>query len=279
MKRFLATLVIFCLLLGLGGSVAYAISLDKSNLSPWDIWLEQQREGQQALPPDEAIKKFNQNKAIADQQKAEADQRVLEQIIQGAKVSKGNVGTPLELESKKSTDSVTPLGVVKTIYYWPNRTQSKGGSGVGWSGATWAASDDIRNGSRAELYGDYWAKAWGWDYYTPSTTGNYSVFTDFYLTGRIISGSSLKVRVKVTDTTTGQTVTRTIFDSRPGYFDNEYASATEQFYLYAGRKYSFTFETETNSSALVSATLADFYEKEFGGTQRKIYFYSMKISN
>ena len=163
-------------------------------------------------------------------------------------------------ESKKSTDSVAPLGVVKTIYYWPNRTQSKGGSGVGWSGAKWAAADDIRNGSRAELYGDYWAKAWGWDYYTPSTTGKYSVFTDFYLTGRIISGSSLKVRVKVTDTTTGQTITRTIFDPCPGYFDNEYAYAT-------------------NSSALISATFADFYEKEFDGTQRKIYFYSMKISN
>ena len=96
MKRFLAILVILCLLLGLGGSVAYATLFDKSNLSPSDIWLEQQREGQQALPPDEAMKKFKKNKAIADQQKAEADQRVLEQIIQGAKTSKGNVETPFE---------------------------------------------------------------------------------------------------------------------------------------------------------------------------------------
>ncbi|MDQ7792522.1 MAG: hypothetical protein RDV00_10450 [Clostridia bacterium] len=142
------------------------------------------------MPPDEAIKKINENKAIADQQKAEADQRVLEQIIQGARTS-DSVETSLELESKKATDSVAPLGVVKIIYYWSNRTQSKGGSGIGWSGATWAASDDIRNGSRAELYGTYWAKAWGWDYFTPSTSGNYTVSTKFYLTGRIISGSSL----------------------------------------------------------------------------------------
>lgn len=278
MRRVVVTLAIFCLLLGLAGSVAYAASVSQSNLSPLDIWLEEQREGPQALPPDEAIKKFNENKAIADQQKAEADQRVLEQIIQGARTS-DSVETSLELDSKKATDSVAPLGVVKTIYYWPNRTQSKGGSGIGWSGATWAASDDIRNGSRAELYGTYWAKAWGWDYFTPSTSGNYTVSTKFYLTGRIISGSSLKVRVKVTDTTTGQAITRTIYDPSPGYFDNQYVGRTEQFYLYAGRKYSFTFETETNSSSVISPTFADFYEKEFDGTQRKIYFYSMQISS
>lgn len=81
-------------------------------------------------------------------------------------------------------------------------------------------------------------------YYTPSTRGNYSVTTNFYVTGAIYSGSSLAVIVKVTDTTTGQTVTRTIFSPTSGYFDDQYVNATERFYLYAGHKYAFTFETE-----------------------------------
>lgn len=279
MKRLLATLIIFSLLLMLlTATVAYAKSFGESNLSAWDIELQQQREAEKPLPLDEGIKKFNENKAIADQQKAEADQKALEQIIQGARTSPGSVEIPPGLESKKDTGSVTSAAVVKTWYYWANRDKSNGGSGIGWSGSSWAASDDIRNGSRAELYGDYWAKAWGWDYYTPSTTGNYSVTTKFYVTGRIISGSSLAVKVKVTDTSTGQTVTRTIFNPSPGYFNNQEVIATEQFYLYAGHNYAFTFDTETDASALVTATFSDFFEKEFGGTQRKIYFWSMSLS-
>jgi hypothetical protein len=54
--------------------------------------------------------------------------------------------------------------------------------------------------------------------------------------------------------------------------------ATEQFYLYAGRKYAFTFETETSASALNTATMSDFYERELDGTQRQIYFWSMTLS-
>ncbi|MDF9409209.1 hypothetical protein L7E55_12720 [Pelotomaculum isophthalicicum JI] len=179
----------------------------------------------------------------------------------------------------KDKSLATPASGLVWWYYLPNNDKSKGGSGVGWSGSSWAASDDIRNGSRAELYGAYWAKAWGWNYYTPSTTGNYSVLTKFYVTGRIISGSSLAVRVKVTDTTTGQTVTRTIFNPGAGYYNNQCVEEAEQFYLQGGHRYAFTFETETNSSALASATFSDFYEKEIGGVQRKIYFYSMSLSN
>lgn len=265
----------------------YAAPSGESNFGAWDINLQQQRETEQPLPPEEATKKFQENKAIADQQKAEADQKALEQIIQGAKNSSDSVDTPgpdskkdksQKEKSKEGTDLVAPAAVVKTWYTWANRNQSNGGSGIGWSGSSWAASDDIRNGSRAEIYGDYWAKAWGWDYYTPTTTGNYNVTTAFKVTGRIITGSSLAVRVKVTDTTNNTTVTRTIFNPSPGYFDDQYNSITESFYLYSGHKYAFTFETETNASALVSATFADFFEKEFDGTQRKIYFWSMSIS-
>lgn len=37
------------------------------------------------------------------------------------------------------------------------------------------------------------------------------------------------------------------------------------------------FETETNAGAVISATMADFYSKEFDGTQRKIVFNSMGL--
>ncbi|MEW6772123.1 MAG: hypothetical protein AB1330_12150 [Bacillota bacterium] len=277
MRKFLAALVILCLLAMLVAPVAYATPIGDSNVSSLDIELQQQKEVEQLLPRDEAIKKFNENKAIADQQKREADQKALEQIIQGAKTLPGSAQKP-PVPQSKDIGSVAPAAVVKTWYYWPYTNQSKGGSGIGWSDVYWAASDIIRNGSRAEVYGNYWAKAWGWDYYTPSTTGNYSVTTYFYVTGAIYSGSYLAVRVKVTDTTTGQTITRTIFNPTSGYFDNQWVSATEQFYLYAGRRYAFTFETETNAGAIYSATASDFYTREFDGTQRQIYFWSMSLS-
>jgi len=104
-----------------------------------------------------------------------------------------------------------------------------------------------------------------------------AIITDFNVTGSIWSGSSLAVRVKVTDTTNGQTITRTIFNPTSGYFDNQRVTSTEQFYLYAGHRYSFMFETETNAGAVISATMTDFYSKEFDGTQRKIVFNSMGL--
>lgn len=80
----------------------------------------------------------------------------------------------------------------------------------------------------------------------------------------------MAVRVKVTDTTNGQTITRTIFNPTSGYFDNQRVTSTEQFYLYAGHRYSFMFETETNAGAVISATMTDFYSKESMALREKL---------
>jgi hypothetical protein len=97
--------------------VAYATSLGDSNFSFLDIELQQQKEAEQLLPWDEAIKKFNENKAIADQQKRGVDQKALEQIIQGAKTLPGSAQNP-PVPQSKDIGSVTPAAVVKTWYYW-----------------------------------------------------------------------------------------------------------------------------------------------------------------
>ncbi|WP_148275891.1 hypothetical protein [Thermacetogenium phaeum] len=268
-KKSISILVVVCLLLSLAVPVAYShnVSSSRDNLSPWDILL--QNNADNVLPLDEGIKEFNKNKAIADQQKAEAEDKALQEILQRAKAF------PI---SSDAPGTVSPAATQIKYWTWfPYRSQSKGGSGVGWSNAYWPSIGTIYNGSRAEIYGSFWAKAWGYDYYIPSTTGNYSIITDFNVTGSIWSGSSLAVRVKVADTTNGQTITRTIFNPTSGYFDNQRVTSTEQFYLYAGHRYSFMFETETNAGAVVSATMADFYSKEFDGTQRKIVFNSMGL--
>jgi hypothetical protein len=108
MRKFLAALVILCLLAMLVAPVAYATPLGNSNVSSLDIELQQQKEVEQPLPRDEAIKKFNENKAIADQQKREADQKALEQIIQGAKTLPGSAQKS-PVPQSKDIGSVTPV--------------------------------------------------------------------------------------------------------------------------------------------------------------------------
>ncbi|MEW6173386.1 MAG: hypothetical protein AB1510_10030 [Bacillota bacterium] len=58
MKKFLAALVTLCLLLMLVAPAAYASSFGKSNVSSWDIELQQQKETEQPLALDEAIRKL-----------------------------------------------------------------------------------------------------------------------------------------------------------------------------------------------------------------------------
>lgn len=258
---------VVCFLLLISVPIAYSqVSTNKDNLSPWDIIL-MQNNTDNVLTSD-GIKEFAKNKAVADKQKAEAEDKVLQEMLE--------VGKKLPVFYDTSTYSPAST-LLRSWTQFTVKSGTKGGSGVGWSNAYWPSTRTIYNGSRAELYGSFWARTWGYNYYDISTTGNYSVKTDFNVTGRILSGSSLTVKVKVVDVNTGQTITRTIFNPTSGYFDNRRVIATEQFYLQKGHRYCFSFETETNAGVVVSATMSDFYSKEFDGTQRKIIFNSMGL--